>query len=245
GNFGPPAVVNVPSGSSFVGPVIADFNSDAKLDVAVVDATHNGPGGLPRFHVTFGDGLGGFGATVSTSFEADDPFSVEGRSERRQQDRSGDSESRRRKQRRGHHLDRAVRWRWTLHDATQTLCQDSAKSNWSSFRGFQQRQQDGSCCSRWILVLVFCWVTARAASAHLFSLVSAIFLPTWRWLISTTMASSIWQWRSHNRTPFRTRSDRTLRCFSAMVPVVLVRRSASPPNEGQRALLQPILTAMD
>jgi hypothetical protein len=78
GNLTTTANVAVPSASSFVGPVIADFNSDNKLDVAVVDATHNGPGGLPRFHVTFGDGLGGFGATVSTSFDAPDPFSVNG-----------------------------------------------------------------------------------------------------------------------------------------------------------------------
>jgi len=72
------STVTVPSASSFVGPVIADFNGDTKLDVAVVDATHNGPGGLPRFHVTFGDGLGGFGSTVSTSFDAPDPFSLNG-----------------------------------------------------------------------------------------------------------------------------------------------------------------------
>jgi FG-GAP-like repeat/FG-GAP repeat len=78
GNFGPPANVTVPSSSSTVGPVIGDFNGDNKLDVAVVDATHNGPGGLPRFHVTFGDGLGGFGSTVSTSFDAPEPSSVEG-----------------------------------------------------------------------------------------------------------------------------------------------------------------------
>ena len=78
GNFSTPSVVSVPSASSFVGPVIADFNSDTKLDVAVVDATANGPGGLPRFHVALGDGLGGFGSTISTSFDASDPFAVEG-----------------------------------------------------------------------------------------------------------------------------------------------------------------------
>lgn len=78
GNFGTPSAVTVPSSSSFVGPVIADFNADTKLDVAVVDATHNGPGGLPRFHVALGDGLGGFGSTISTSFDAVDPFAVSG-----------------------------------------------------------------------------------------------------------------------------------------------------------------------
>jgi FG-GAP-like repeat/FG-GAP repeat len=78
GNLSTPANVTVPSASSFVGPVIADFNSDNKLDVVVVDATHNGPGGLSRFQVAFGDGLGGFGSIVSTSFDAVDPFAVSG-----------------------------------------------------------------------------------------------------------------------------------------------------------------------
>jgi hypothetical protein len=78
GKFGAPAIVTVPSSASFVGPVIADFNSDTKLDIAVVDATHSGPGGLPRFHVLPGDGLGGFGSAISTSFDAPDPFSVAG-----------------------------------------------------------------------------------------------------------------------------------------------------------------------
>jgi hypothetical protein len=78
GKFSAPTIVPVPSSSSFVGPVIADFNSDTKLDVAVVDATHNGPGGLARFHVLPGDGLGGFGSAISTSFDAPDPFSVAG-----------------------------------------------------------------------------------------------------------------------------------------------------------------------
>lgn len=78
GNFGTPTIVTVPSSSSFVGPVIADFNNDTKLDVAVVDATHNGPGGLARFHVAPGDGLGGFGPIISTSFDASDPFAVSG-----------------------------------------------------------------------------------------------------------------------------------------------------------------------
>jgi hypothetical protein len=78
GNLSSPSIVTVPSASSFVGPVITDFNSDNKLDVVVVDATHNGPGGLTRFHESLGDGLGGFGATVSTSFDAADPFAVDG-----------------------------------------------------------------------------------------------------------------------------------------------------------------------
>ena len=76
GKFSAPSIVTVPNSSSFVGPVIADFNGDTKLDIAVVDATHNGPGGSPRFIVALGDGLGGFGSTVSTSFDATDPFSV-------------------------------------------------------------------------------------------------------------------------------------------------------------------------
>jgi hypothetical protein len=78
GNLGTPSIVPMPNTSSFVGPVIADFNGDTKLDVAVVDATHNGPGGRPRFHVALGNGLGGFGSTLSTSFDADDPFAVTG-----------------------------------------------------------------------------------------------------------------------------------------------------------------------
>lgn len=78
GNLKAPANVNVPSSSSFAGPVIADFNSDTKLDVAVLDATHNGPGGLERFHVVFGDGMGGFGATISTSFDAAEPSGLAG-----------------------------------------------------------------------------------------------------------------------------------------------------------------------
>jgi Calx-beta domain/FG-GAP-like repeat/FG-GAP repeat len=78
GKLSAPTIVNVPSSSSFVGPVIADFNGDTKLDVAVVDATANGPGGAPRFHVLPGDGLGGFGSAISTSFDAAEPFSVAG-----------------------------------------------------------------------------------------------------------------------------------------------------------------------
>jgi hypothetical protein len=78
GNLGSPSIVPMPNSSSFVGPVIGDFNGDTKLDVVVVDATHNGPGGLPRFHVALGNGLGGFGSTISTSFDAPDPFAVSG-----------------------------------------------------------------------------------------------------------------------------------------------------------------------
>src|ERR1700754_3428522 len=78
GNLITSSTVAVPSASSFAGPVVADFNGDTKLDVAVLDATHNGPNGLPRFHVAVGDGLGGFGSTISTSFDAPEPFSVSG-----------------------------------------------------------------------------------------------------------------------------------------------------------------------
>jgi hypothetical protein len=78
GKLSAPANVAVPSAQSFVGPVIADFNNDTKLDVAVVDPSHSGPGGLPRFHVALGDGLGGFGSIISTSFDASDAFAVSG-----------------------------------------------------------------------------------------------------------------------------------------------------------------------
>ena len=78
GKFSAPSIINVPSSSSFAGPVISDFNSDTKLDVAVLDATGNGPGGLPRFHVLLGDGLGGFGSAISTSFDASQPASLAG-----------------------------------------------------------------------------------------------------------------------------------------------------------------------
>ncbi len=78
GKFSAPSIITVPSSSSFAGPVIADFNGDTKLDVAVLDATANGPSGLPRFHVFLGDGLGGFGSAISTSFDASSPFSLAG-----------------------------------------------------------------------------------------------------------------------------------------------------------------------
>ena len=77
GNLSPPSIVAVP-GQSFVSPVIADFNNDTKLDVAVVDNSHTGPGGLPRFHVVLGNGLGGFGSTISTSFDDLSPSSAAG-----------------------------------------------------------------------------------------------------------------------------------------------------------------------
>ncbi|MGI9065164.1 MAG: FG-GAP repeat domain-containing protein [Pyrinomonadaceae bacterium] len=77
GNLNTPSIVTLP-GPSFVGPVIADFNADTKLDVAVLDATRSGPGGLPRFHVALGNGLGGFGSTISTSFDSSEPAGVAG-----------------------------------------------------------------------------------------------------------------------------------------------------------------------
>ena len=68
GNFGTPSTFMVPG--AFVGPVIADFNGDTKLDVAGYDRSNTGPGGLPRLQVVLGDGLGGFGSTISTSFDS-------------------------------------------------------------------------------------------------------------------------------------------------------------------------------
>jgi hypothetical protein len=78
GKLSAPSIVTVPSSSSFAGPVIADFNGDTKLDVAVLDPTHNGPGGLARFHVALGNGLGSFGSPLSTSFDAPEPSSLAG-----------------------------------------------------------------------------------------------------------------------------------------------------------------------
>lgn len=77
GNLSAPSTVTVPGGS-FVGPVIADFNSDTKLDIVVVDDSHTGPGGQPRFHVVLGNGLGGFGSIISTSFPDSGPAGVSG-----------------------------------------------------------------------------------------------------------------------------------------------------------------------
>jgi hypothetical protein len=78
GNLNTPSNVPVPGQTSVVSPVIADFNGDMKLDIAGLDSTHNGPGGLPRFHVALGDGLGGFGSIVSTSFDASQAASLDG-----------------------------------------------------------------------------------------------------------------------------------------------------------------------
>jgi hypothetical protein len=78
GKLGAPTIVPVPNSSSFNGPVIADFNGDTKLDIAALDATANGPGGLPRFHVALGDGLGSFGSIISTSFNGSQPAAVSG-----------------------------------------------------------------------------------------------------------------------------------------------------------------------
>ena len=75
GSLGTPSTVTVPG--AFFGPVIADFNGDTKLDVAGYDNSHTGPGGLPRLHVVLGDGLGGFGSTISTSFDAS-PAAISG-----------------------------------------------------------------------------------------------------------------------------------------------------------------------
>ena len=77
GNLGTPSTATVPSTAAAT-PVIADFNGDNKLDVAVLDDTANGPGGLPRLHVTLGNGLGGFGSTISTSFDASQPAALSG-----------------------------------------------------------------------------------------------------------------------------------------------------------------------
>ena len=77
GNLSSPSIVT-PAGPAFIGPVIADFNGDTKLDVAVVDNSHTGPGGKPRLLVSLGNGLGGFGASISTSFEDWSPLSVGG-----------------------------------------------------------------------------------------------------------------------------------------------------------------------
>ena len=72
------SIIPLPNSSSFIGPVISDFNGDTKLDVAVLDDSHNGPGGLPRFNVALGNGLGGFGSIVSTSFDASQPAALSG-----------------------------------------------------------------------------------------------------------------------------------------------------------------------
>jgi hypothetical protein len=77
GNLSTPSVVTLPA-PTFIGPVIADFNGDTKLDIAGVDNTHTGPGGQPRFLVALGNGLGGFGSTTLTSFDAPEPAALAG-----------------------------------------------------------------------------------------------------------------------------------------------------------------------
>ncbi len=75
GGFGPITNFALPVASNS-GMVIADFDRDSKADVALLDGSHNGPGGFPRIHVLQGDGAGGLGSAISTSISDDQPFAL-------------------------------------------------------------------------------------------------------------------------------------------------------------------------
>ena len=75
GDFG--TRINSPVGAFVVSPVVADFNHDSKLDVAGLDSS-NGPGGMKRLDVMFGDNAGNFAPPITTLFTASDPFVMGG-----------------------------------------------------------------------------------------------------------------------------------------------------------------------
>ena len=65
-------------GSSFLGPVIADFNGDSKLDIAVSTTVTPDQVDGRDYMSSLGNGLGGFGSTISTSFDASETTGVGG-----------------------------------------------------------------------------------------------------------------------------------------------------------------------
>lgn len=77
GGFGVPTVFPLPN-PNLGSPVVGDFNGDTKLDLAGLDFSNNGPGGMQRLTVLPGNGTGGLGAPIHTNFSGHSPHAMAG-----------------------------------------------------------------------------------------------------------------------------------------------------------------------
>lgn len=75
--FGAPNVFPLPN-PNLLSPVVGDFDGDTKLDLAGLDSSNNGPGGMQRLTVLPGDGAGALGAPISTNFSGQSPHAMAG-----------------------------------------------------------------------------------------------------------------------------------------------------------------------